>query len=51
MRFLQVLVLGLLLAPAAALASDPGQPLDCSDWVISEPGLGCSPCSDRRDRL
>jgi len=25
-----------------ALASEPGQPLDCSDWVIVKPGIGCS---------
>jgi len=24
-----------------ALASQPGQPLDCSDWVFSLPGLSC----------
>jgi len=24
-----------------ALASEPGQPLDCSDWVFLEPGLSC----------
>ena len=25
-----------------ALASEPGQPLDCSDWGIDEPGITCS---------
>ena len=25
-----------------ARASEPGQPLDCSDWVFLEPGLTCS---------
>ncbi len=25
-----------------AFASDPGQPLDCSDWEFLEPGLNCS---------
>lgn len=24
-----------------ALASQPGHPLDCTDWVISEPGHSC----------
>ncbi len=32
-----VLILSLL----PALASDPGQPLDCSDWVFLEAGLSC----------
>ena len=27
---------------ASAHASEPGQPLDCSDWVFLEPGLSCS---------
>ena len=37
-------VLALLLGSAClpATASDPGQPLDCSDWVFLEPGLSCS---------
>lgn len=26
---------------ATAWASEPGQPLDCSDWVFLEPGLSC----------
>src|SRR5262249_6106629 len=25
-----------------ALASEPGQPLDCSDWVFLVPGLYCT---------
>ena len=25
-----------------AQASEPGQPLDCSDWVLLDPGLSCS---------
>jgi len=33
-----------------AWASNPGEPLDCSDWVFLEPGLSCSdvarPCAD-----
>ena len=33
------------------LASEPGEPLGCSDWVFLEPGLSCSteiafPCED-----
>src|SRR5438876_7974066 len=36
-----VLVVGLFLM-ASAWASQPGQPLDCSDWVFLRPGLGCS---------
>lgn len=36
-----------------ALASNPGEPLDCSDWVFLEPGLSCSvsvplPCANSR---
>ena len=29
-----------------AFASEPGQPLDCSDWVFLEPGYSCvlQPC-------
>ena len=27
---------------SAAWASNPGEPLDCSDWVFLEPGLSCS---------
>ena len=39
----------LLLLPT--WASNPGEPLDCSDWVILEPGLSCTqfisyPCSN-----
>jgi hypothetical protein len=29
-------------ACSAALASQPGQPLDCSDWIVSAPGIACS---------
>jgi hypothetical protein len=35
-----VCMLALFALPAAA--SQPGQPLDCSDWVFLEPGLTCS---------
>ncbi len=33
----------IVLATFPAAASEPGQPLDCSDWVFSEPGFSCSP--------
>jgi hypothetical protein len=29
-------------ACSGAVASEPGQPLDCSDWVFLEPGLTCT---------
>jgi hypothetical protein len=29
-------------ACSGALASEPGQPLDCSDWVFNEPGHSCT---------
>ena len=32
-----------LLGTTAAMASAPGQPLDCTDWVFSDAGLSCSP--------
>ncbi len=31
----------LMAACLPAFASEPGQPLDCSDWVFLEPGLSC----------
>ncbi len=34
------LALAALCAPA--LASEPGQPLDCSDWVFNDPSLSCA---------
>ncbi len=42
----------LIVAVLPALASEPGQPLDCSDWVFVEPGLSCTtwipnPCDER----
>ena len=40
MRYLLPLCLLLFVAPV--LASNPGEPLDCSDWVILEPGISCS---------
>ena len=36
-------VLFLVVFPLGAAASEPGQPLDCSDWVFLEPGLSCEP--------
>ena len=50
MRATMLLLIGLtVLMPA--IASQPGQPLDCSDWVFLEPGLSCQvvippPCGD-----
>ncbi len=42
-------VFAVVLALGSAFASEPGQPLDCSDFVFLEPGLSCShvvgPCS------
>jgi len=40
MRF-AVPVVVIVLATFPAAASEPGQPLDCSDWVFSEPGFWC----------
>jgi len=37
-------LIGILLFAAGLVpihASDPGDPLDCSDWVLLEPGLSC----------
>ena len=36
----KILIL-IAVATLPALASEPGQPLDCSDWVFLEPGLTC----------
>ena len=51
------IVTGLVIAAAgcAASASEPGQPLDCSDWVFLEPGHSCTPvetidCYDQQTR-
>ena len=38
-----VVWIGLFALPA--IASEPGEPLDCSDWVFLEPGLSCAPVS------
>lgn len=32
---------GFAMCFSVGLASEPGQPLDCSDWVFLEPGLSC----------
>ncbi len=34
-----VLVVVVLSLPTSA--SNPGEPLDCSDWVFVEPGFSC----------
>jgi hypothetical protein len=34
-------VLAVAIACSCAFASEPGQPLDCSDWIITEPGISC----------
>jgi hypothetical protein len=39
MRFAYVLFA--VLVCSGALASEPGQRLDCSDWVFLAPGLSC----------
>ncbi len=43
-RCLLAFVLMFSLPPV--LASDPGQPLDCSDWVFLESGLSCTVVAD-----
>ena len=39
-RLLALAVVLLCVVPSAA--SEPGQPLDCSDWVLTKPGLSCT---------
>jgi hypothetical protein len=41
MKYVSVVAIGL--ACSGAFASQPGQPLDCSDWVFLQPGLSCAP--------
>ena len=41
MRFAAVLLVAIVCSET--FASDPGQPLDCSDWVFVEPGHACVP--------
>ena len=36
------IVFTLIVALTPAFASEPGQPLDCSDWVFLEPGYSCT---------
>lgn len=38
----RVLFLGVFVFQLCAWASEPGQPLDCSDWVFLKPGLSCA---------
>jgi len=42
MRYLPVLSVLVVVCLLPVLASNPGEPLDCSDWVFLEPGLSCS---------
>lgn len=39
----RVLMLGLVFASSSSFPSQPGHPLDCSDWVFVEPGHTCTP--------
>ena len=41
LRIVAGVVAAIVLATPAR-ASEPGQPLDCSDWVFLEPGLTCT---------
>ncbi len=45
MRLATILVLVGVLIPTVGISSDPGEPLDCSDWVFLEPGLYCEEVS------
>ena len=38
----QLMILSVVACLAPAWASDPGEPLDCGDWVFLEPGLSCA---------
>ncbi len=38
-----VALLACAFVSASVFASNPGQPLDCSDWVFLDPGLACVP--------
>ena len=42
MRYPVVLAILVAVCLPPALASEPGEPLDCSDWVFLESGLSCS---------
>jgi hypothetical protein len=48
MRFTALAVL--VLSATAAFASEPGQPLDCSDWVFLEPGYACERVDNGNDQ-
>jgi len=41
LRILSFIAVGIALA-TPALTSEPGQPLDCSDWVFERPGMSCT---------
>ena len=41
-RLFAAAVLLVAFAFSGAFASEPGQPLDCSDWVFLKPGLSCT---------
>lgn len=51
MKGITALLGSCVLFAGSAWASQPGQPLDCSDWVFTHPGLRCTavipfPCGD-----
>ena len=46
MRYRLLVLVGLVLGLSGVEASEPGQPLDCSDWVFHEPGLTCQEIID-----
>ncbi|MBZ5637440.1 MAG: hypothetical protein LAO51_01645 [Acidobacteriia bacterium] len=41
MKLVALLGIVVLVAALGAWASEPGQPLDCSDWVFLQPGYSC----------
>jgi parallel beta-helix repeat protein len=41
-RLFAAAVFGVAFACSGAFASEPGQPLDCSDWVFLQPGYSCT---------
>lgn len=41
MRHILCVLLTLVAAAMANLASEPGQPPDCDDWIIQEPDISC----------
>ncbi|MBZ5638816.1 MAG: hypothetical protein LAO51_08680 [Acidobacteriia bacterium] len=42
MKLVALVGVVVLVANLGAWASEPGQPLDCSDWVFFEPGFSCA---------